>query len=159
MWAIALSPACFLRLFDHSNGLILWSNVSKTAILVFFSLKLRKPSKSFPHDIIQLPGGSAEYWKPSWKLSSTIKKVPIRRHSQFPEWLTHHSSSTLLARKSQPWSKTNSYRVKDTRSQVSMLGSWLPSQIMIFLLRYFIISPITVTFSPCKGSYEAICLS
>lgn len=159
MWAKALSLACFLRLFDHSNGLIWWGNVSKTAILLFFSLKLRKPSKSLPRDSLRLPSGSAQYWKPSLKLSSTIKKVPIRRHSQFPEWLTHHSWSTLLARKSQPQSKTNSYRVKDTRSQICMLGSCLPSQIMIFLLTYFIISPITVTFSLCKDSYEAICLS
>lgn len=159
MWAIAPSPACFLRLFHRSNGLILWGSISKTEIFVFFSLKLRKLSKSFPRDILWLPGGAAEYWKPSRKLSSTIKKVPIRRHSQFPEWLTHHSSSTLLAQKSQPRSKTNSYRVKDTRSQISMLGSCLPSQIMIFLLTYFIISPITVTFSLCRGSYDAICLS
>lgn len=48
VWAKALSLIPLMA--SH------WGSVSKPAILLFFSLELRKPSKSFPCDIPWLPG-------------------------------------------------------------------------------------------------------
>lgn len=142
---------------DPSNGLVL-RQCQQTCNFSFLFIRAPKAIQVLSMWYSSAPWGSAEHRKPRWKLSRAVKNGPIRGHSQFPEWLTHPSWSSLLARKSQPQSKTCSYKVKDITSQILMLGSCLPSLIVIFLLTYLLISPHTVTSCPCKGSYGAVCI-
>lgn len=133
------TAACSWSTTVWANGLSLlplmasyWGSVSKPVILVFFSLELRKPSKSFPCDVPWLPGvqlntesQDENYLGPlGW---SHRRAFPVSR-------VTHPSLPELIARrKSQPRSKTRSHKVKDITSQIVMLGSCLPSLITIFL--------------------------
>lgn len=77
-----------------------WGSVSKSAILVFFSLELRKPSKSFPCDIPWFPGvqlntesQDGNYLGPSRRIPS--QGFPISR-------VTHPYLLKLTARTEKP---------------------------------------------------------
>lgn len=151
---------CSLLLIHHcvsknsfpypSNGLVL-RQCQQTCNFSFLFIRAQKAIQVLSMWYSLAPWGSAEHRKPRWKLSGSVENDPITGHSQFPEWLTHPSWSSLLARKCQSRSKTRSYKVKDIISQILMLGSCLPSLIAIFFLIHLIISPNTATSFPMQG--------